>query len=212
MKTYLKIIYLIFLVSLLIPLFIKAITFENPFANVTLEELMNSVFNFILWVAIAITFPMIIVAAYYFLTSGGDPEKVRTAKRIIFWVVIGLIIIFLAKSIPYIIKQIIEGPPPPVEICDNGVDDDGDNLPDCLDPDCAIDPTACPCLPQICQDLLTLVASNYGARCGDSGYDPIADINKDQKIDMRDIGLVASKCGDAIACQNTWNNASNPCP
>ncbi|MHC4908173.1 MAG: M12 family metallo-peptidase [Planctomycetota bacterium] len=29
---------------------------------------------------------------------------------------------------------------PPAEICDNGVDDDGDGLTDCADPDCASDP------------------------------------------------------------------------
>lgn len=38
-------------------------------------------------------------------------------------------------------------PPPSVEICDNGLDDDGDGLIDCADPDCGSDPgctsTAC---------------------------------------------------------------------
>jgi len=52
---------------------------------------------------------MVIVAAYFFLTSGGDPEKVRTAKRIIFWTFIGLIIVLLGKGIVAIIKQVLGG-------------------------------------------------------------------------------------------------------
>lgn len=35
-----------------------------------------------------------------------------------------------------LITNTVCGLPCPVEICDNGIDDDGDNLADCLDPDC----------------------------------------------------------------------------
>jgi len=56
---------------------------------------------------------MIIVAAFYFLTSGGDPEKVRTAKRIILWTFIGLIIVLLGKGIISIIWQILGVSPGP---------------------------------------------------------------------------------------------------
>jgi hypothetical protein len=33
------------------------------------------------------------------------------------------------------------------EVCDNGVDDDGDKLVDCEDPDCKCDPKGTPCSP-----------------------------------------------------------------
>ena len=109
MKTYFKIIFSILLFSLLIPLFAKAITFENPFKAKSFEELIDAIINFIFWVAMAIVPIMIVVAAFYFLTSGGDPEKIRTAKKIILYTFIGLFIIFLAKGIVAIIKQILEG-------------------------------------------------------------------------------------------------------
>jgi hypothetical protein len=35
-------------------------------------------------------------------------------------------------------------PPPPAEVCDNGVDDDGDGSVDCADADCAADPACAP--------------------------------------------------------------------
>jgi hypothetical protein len=52
---------------------------------------------------------MVIVAAYFFLTSGGNSEKISTAKKIIFRTFIGLIIVFLGKGIIAVIKQLIGG-------------------------------------------------------------------------------------------------------
>ena len=96
---------------------IRAITFKNPFEkdfqNLTFEKLIENIVNFIFWVAMAIVPIVIIIAAYYLLTSGGDPEKVRTAKRIIFWTFIGLIIVLLGKGIISIIWQILGGGPTP---------------------------------------------------------------------------------------------------
>jgi len=192
---------------------IRAITFENPFdpfKNVTFETLIENIINFIFWVAMAIVPILIIVAAFYFLTSGGNPEKINTAKRIIFYTIIGLIIIFLAKGIPYIIKWLIEGPPKPVEICDNGIDDDGDGFSDCLDPDC-IGTLICPCEP-ICKDLVLLIIDRYQASCGSPRYDPIADVSKDKRINLSDVVVVAGQCSNAAACQAMWNDTSNPCP
>jgi hypothetical protein len=50
---------------------------------------------------------IIIIAGFLFLTSGGDPEKVRTAKRMIFWAIIGLAIVVLARGIISVIKGIL---------------------------------------------------------------------------------------------------------
>jgi len=110
MKTYFKIIFSILLFSLLIPLFTKAITFGPPFEGLTFEKLTENIVNFIFWVAMAIVPIMIIVAAFYFLTSGGNPEKVNIAKKIILFTFIGLFIVLLGKGIPSIIRQILEGP------------------------------------------------------------------------------------------------------
>ena len=75
----------------------------------TFEELIDAIINFIFLVAIVIVPIMILIAAFYFLTSGGDPEKIRTAKKIILFTFIGLFIVLLGKGIVAIIKQILEG-------------------------------------------------------------------------------------------------------
>ena len=109
MKTCLKIILSIFLFSLLVPFFTKAITFGPPFETKSFEELIDAIINFIFLVAIVIVPIMIIVAAFYFLTSGGNSEKISTAKKIILYTFIGLFIVLLGKGIVAIIKQVLGG-------------------------------------------------------------------------------------------------------
>jgi len=151
-----KKILLIFLFSFLIPLSTAAITFGPPLGYPTFEELINSIINFIFWVAMAIAPIMIIIAAFYFLTSAGDPEKVRTAKRIILFTFIGLIIVLSGRGIVALVEQILWGgppPPPAAEICNNAIDDDGDGLIDCADPDCAGDPICLPLPLPTCNEI-----------------------------------------------------------
>jgi len=109
MKTYFKIICLIFFVLTLVPFLTKAITFGPPFETKSFEELIDAIINFIFLVAIVIVPIMILIAAFYFLTSGGNSEKVNTAKKIILFTFIGLFIVLLGKGIVAIIKQILEG-------------------------------------------------------------------------------------------------------
>jgi hypothetical protein len=65
------------------------------------------IINFLLWVAIGIAPLMIVIAGFLFLIAGGDPEKVQTAKRMIFWAVVGLAIVLIAKGIISVIKSVI---------------------------------------------------------------------------------------------------------
>jgi hypothetical protein len=142
---------IIFLFSLLVPFFTKAITFYPPFETKSFQELLDAIYNFIFWVAIAIAPIMIIVAAFYFLTSGGDPEKVRTAKKIILFTFIGLFIVLSGKGIVGIIRQIIEGGPS--SVCGNGILNAGE---ECDPPQDAACPgqcqvnCTCPVPPPVC--------------------------------------------------------------
>jgi hypothetical protein len=79
----------------------------NPLACNTIPECIEKIISFILWIGTAIFPIIIIIAGFLFLTSGGDPEKVRTAKRTIFWAVIGLVIVLLARGIISVIKSVI---------------------------------------------------------------------------------------------------------
>jgi len=100
---------LIFFILFLIPVILEAaiIKFENPLGYDDVEDIIDAFVDIILLVGIPIAILMILIAGFYFITSGGNPEKIKTAKRIIFWTVIGFTIILLAKGIIYLIKGVI---------------------------------------------------------------------------------------------------------
>lgn len=104
-----KITIFIILLSFTVPLITKAITIPNPLKWDTIEKVIAGVIDFIFWVAMALVPLMIIIGAFFFITSGGNPEKVRTAKNIILWTVIGFTIVLLAKGIVSMVLEIIGG-------------------------------------------------------------------------------------------------------
>jgi hypothetical protein len=89
------------------PVFIKAQVITNPLEADTIEELIEDIIDLLFYIGLAITPIMIVIAAYYFLTSAGDPSKVQIAKRIIFWTVVGMLIILLAKGVISVVRQIL---------------------------------------------------------------------------------------------------------
>jgi len=84
------------------------ICIENPLCAENLEDLILAIATFIFWVATALAPLMIIIAAFYFLTSGGNPQQIAIAKRIILYTVIGYAIILLSRGIIAIIIEILE--------------------------------------------------------------------------------------------------------
>ena len=101
---------ILILLSLILPirvLAVEPIVIENPLESESFEELLNTIVTFISWIAIAIAPIMIMIAAFFLLTAGGDPKRVDTARRIILWTVIGLAIILLAKGLSSVLRQII---------------------------------------------------------------------------------------------------------
>jgi NADH:ubiquinone oxidoreductase subunit 4 (subunit M) len=50
---------------------------------------------------------MILVGAFYFVTAGGDEDKVETAKKYILYAAVGLAIALLAKAIVEIVQSFV---------------------------------------------------------------------------------------------------------
>lgn len=88
---------------------ILATSFEipNPFKHKTFESLINAIINFIFYVSLAIAPLMILIAAFYFITAGGNPQKIERGKKIIIYTFIGLLIVFLAKALVSVIQDYI---------------------------------------------------------------------------------------------------------
>ena len=60
-------------------------------------------FNILFWLLIALTLVMVVVAAYTYLTSGGESEKVSKAGKTLMYAAIAVAVALLAKGIPAIV-------------------------------------------------------------------------------------------------------------
>ena len=52
---------------------------------------------------------MIIIGAYFIVTAGTDPEKVKTGKNYIIWAAVGLLVGLFSNSIPNFVASLITG-------------------------------------------------------------------------------------------------------
>lgn len=101
-----KIIIPLLLISFLIPLIVKGVTLDNPLKSNNFWELIDKLIDFIFYLAMAIAPIMFIVAGFYFVTAAGDPAKIETAKKMILWALIGLLIVFCAKGLIMALAEI----------------------------------------------------------------------------------------------------------
>jgi hypothetical protein len=99
----------LFLICFTIPLLAQAWVMENPFKFDTFTELSYAIINFLFYLALAIAPIMIIIAGFYFVTSTGDPAKIDTAKKIILWTLIGLLVIMSSKGLIALVHKIFGG-------------------------------------------------------------------------------------------------------
>ena len=83
--------------------------FPNPLKIKTVGELIEAIIKWLFWIALPLSVIFILYAAYLFITSGGKPEIIKKAKNTLIYTLIGVAIILLANSIPYLIKNILYG-------------------------------------------------------------------------------------------------------
>jgi len=70
-----------------------------------ITKIVNWLFAFLLVFAVI----FIIIAGFQFVTAGGDPEKVKTARQSVIYAIIGLAIAFLARGITALVERIVTG-------------------------------------------------------------------------------------------------------
>lgn len=71
--------------------------------------LINTLYNITDWVfvvLIALAGLFVIMGAFTFVTSAGDPEKTKKGREYILYAAIGLAIAFLAKAVPGLVKLV----------------------------------------------------------------------------------------------------------
>jgi hypothetical protein len=81
----------------------------NPLGVQTITDLVDRIAGYLIVIAAPIVTIMILFAAFQILTAGDNPEKLKTAKQMILWTVVGYGIILISKGITLIIKELLGG-------------------------------------------------------------------------------------------------------
>ena len=99
---------LILVIIILFPSAVPALdVISNPLKYDTFEELIDHILNFLVAIAFALAPLVILYAAFLYLTSEGEVYKIQKAKTLIYYAIIGLIIILLGKAVISVIESVL---------------------------------------------------------------------------------------------------------
>jgi hypothetical protein len=83
------------------------VEFENPITSNTLDQVVSNLTDFVFTIALIVCPLVIIIGGFLFVTAGGDPKKVETGKKMIFWALVGLTIAMLAKGAVVLLRALL---------------------------------------------------------------------------------------------------------
>ena len=69
----------------------------------TIQTVVDWVFTFL----VVLTILFVILGAYEIITSAGSPEKITSGRNHILYAAIGLIVAFIARAVPTLVKSIM---------------------------------------------------------------------------------------------------------
>lgn len=111
-----KILVILTILAFFVPVFVLAADscqppnycIPNPFGeDSTIWTIIGKIIDFLFWIAMVAGTFAIIYAGYLFLFSAGDPEKVKTARHLIIYALIGVIVVFLSKGIVNLLLSVL---------------------------------------------------------------------------------------------------------
>lgn len=82
----------------------------NPLNACSFQDLIDRLISIVAIAAIALVPLMFVWAGIKFVTAGGEPEKIKQAKNIMLYTVIGLGIVLFARAIISLIKGVLGTP------------------------------------------------------------------------------------------------------
>ncbi len=91
-------------------IFQNALEIPSPLKCNTFEECVGLLAQFVYLISIPIASIMILYSAFLFMTSAGNEEKVKKAKRALTWALVGVGIIVIGAGFITLIKDILQVP------------------------------------------------------------------------------------------------------
>lgn len=78
----------------------------------SLGDLMSAIVQIMIGLSAILCIIFIIVGGYKFITSGGDPKKLESARMTIFYALVGIAVVILAFIILQVVQYFLESSVP----------------------------------------------------------------------------------------------------
>jgi branched-subunit amino acid transport protein AzlD len=85
------------------------IKWGNPTFESLVEDRIWVAINFFVVFSALVAVALIVASGYMFMTSAGDPEKIQKAQKALTAAVVGMIIVFLARTIIGFVLSLVDG-------------------------------------------------------------------------------------------------------
>ncbi len=69
--------------------------------------LLNNLTDFALKLAIVVTPFFVLWAAWLFISAGGNENQITTARRILFYVIVGFVVVLLSRGLVLVIQDVL---------------------------------------------------------------------------------------------------------
>lgn len=79
----------------------------GPTTGAELLLLFDNITDWIFVVLLVAATIFIVLAAFQFITQGGDPGAVTQARTKLLWAAVGIVVAVMAKGIPIVIRNIV---------------------------------------------------------------------------------------------------------
>lgn len=87
----------------------QTVTIPNPLTSDSITGLVDQIATWLLGIGLTISTIIIIWAAIVFMTSGGSETKVTMARKTLWYAIIGIVVLLLAKGVTSIVANFLGG-------------------------------------------------------------------------------------------------------
>ena len=92
----------------LAPWLARAAAIENPIgAGATFTTTVERITNYAIIFVVPLSASMVLLAGFFYMTSGGDTEKLKTAHRTLLWALVGTGVVLLSKATILIVRSVL---------------------------------------------------------------------------------------------------------
>ncbi len=83
------------------------VTFTNPLATQDFRAFIDNILNIIFTVGLPLSVVMMLIGGILIVSAGGDQSQIEKGKKILFYTLVGLTLLFMARGLVELMDYLI---------------------------------------------------------------------------------------------------------